>query len=173
MRTTAKERCSAWSIKRKERKAEKKRMLQQEKKEGEVAAVTPEVLQQLGLPYNPWISILYKSRNAEHEQSMHGKLLYTNDPIFKDYYTIDRLGIVYIWDKKAKRWFLQSAAVLQMNYLSRNMTVSAVCLCIYTTTPSFMQLLPTMEHWYMEKYGVLDGNLGLTKAMTMENMQKA
>jgi len=50
MRTTAKERRSARSIKRKERKAEKKRILRQEKKEGEVAAVTAEILQQLGLP---------------------------------------------------------------------------------------------------------------------------
>jgi hypothetical protein len=78
-------------------------MLRQEKKEGEVAAVTAEVLQQLRLPYNTRISILYKSRNAEHEQSMLGKLLYVDDPIFKDYYTIDRPGVVYIWDKKAKK----------------------------------------------------------------------
>jgi hypothetical protein len=63
-------------------------------KEGEVAAVTAEVLQQLGLPYNIRISILYKFRNAEHEQSTLGKLLYANDPIFKDNYTIDRPGIV-------------------------------------------------------------------------------
>jgi len=103
MRTTAKERCSARSIKSKERKAEKKRMLRQEKKEGEVAAVTAEVLQQLGLPYNTPISILYKSRDAEHEQSMLGTLRYADDPIFKDYYTIDRPGIVYVWDKKAKK----------------------------------------------------------------------
>jgi hypothetical protein len=71
-------------------------MLQQEKKEGEVAVVTAEVLQQLGIPYNTRISILYKSRDAEHEQRMLGKLLYTDDPIFKDYYTIDRPGIVYV-----------------------------------------------------------------------------
>jgi len=103
MRTTAKERCSVRSIKRKKRKAEKKRMLQQEKKEGEVAVVTAEVLQQLGLPYDTWILILYKSRDAEHEQSMLGKLLYADVPIFKDYYTIDRPGIVYVWDKKAKK----------------------------------------------------------------------
>jgi len=93
-RTTAKERHSVSTIKSKERKAEKKRMLRQEKKEGEVAAVTAEVSQQLGLPYNTQISILYKSCNAEHEQSMLGKLLYADDSIFKDYYTIDRPGIV-------------------------------------------------------------------------------
>jgi len=62
-----------------------------------------EVLQQLGLPYNTRISILYKSRNAEHEQSMLGKLLYADDTIFKDYYIIDRPGIVYAWDTKAKK----------------------------------------------------------------------
>ena len=67
---------------------------------------------------------------------------------------------------------MQSAAVLQMNYLNRNITVSTVCLCIYTTTASFMQLLPTIEHWYMGKCGVWDGDLGLTKGITMENMQK-
>jgi len=103
MRTAAKERHSAQSIKRKERKAEKKRTLRQEKKEGEVAAVTAEVLQQLGLPYNTRISILYKSHDAEHELSMLGKLLYADDPIFKDYYTIDRPGIVYVSDKKATK----------------------------------------------------------------------
>jgi len=83
--TTAKERCRARSIKRKERKVEEKRMLRQETKEGQVAVVTVEVLQQLGLPYNSQILILYKSRNAEHEQSMLGKLLYADDPIFNDY----------------------------------------------------------------------------------------
>jgi hypothetical protein len=69
-------------------------MLRQEKKEGEVAAVTAEDLQQLGLPYNTRISILYKPHDAEHEQCMLGKLLYADDPIFKDYYTIDRPGIL-------------------------------------------------------------------------------
>ena len=103
MRTTAKERRSAGSIKRKERKAEKKRILRQEMKKGEVVVVTVEVLLQLGLPYNTRISILYKFRNAEHEQSMLGKLLYADDPIFKDYYTIDRPGIVYVWGEKAKK----------------------------------------------------------------------
>jgi hypothetical protein len=92
--------------------AEKQRMLRQEKQEGEVAAFTAEVLQQLGLPYNTWISILYKSRNAEHEQSMLGKLLYADDPIFKDNYTIDRPGIAYVWNKTAYMVVLQSAAVL-------------------------------------------------------------
>jgi hypothetical protein len=65
--------------------------------------VTAEVLQQLSLLYNTWISILYKYRNAEHGQSKLGKLLYADDPISKDYYTIDRLGIVYVWDKKLKK----------------------------------------------------------------------
>jgi len=101
--TTVKERHSAQSIKRKKRKAEKKRMLRQEKKEGEVAAVTAEVFHQLGLPYNTLISILYKSHKAEHEKSMLGKLLYADDAIFKNNYTIDRPGIVYVWDKNAKK----------------------------------------------------------------------
>jgi hypothetical protein len=90
----------------KERKArlEKKSTLRQEKKQGEVAAVAAEDLQQLSLQYKTWISILNKSRNAEHEQSiMLGKLLYADDPICKDYYTIDRLGIVNAWDKIAKK----------------------------------------------------------------------
>jgi len=87
----------------KERKAETMRMLRQEKEEGEVAAVTAEVLKQLGHPYNTRFSILYKSRNTEPEQSMIGKLLYADDPIFKYYYTIDRPGIVYVWDTKAKK----------------------------------------------------------------------
>jgi len=78
-------------------------MLRQEKKEGEVAAVTAEVLQQVRLPFNTRISILYKSRNAEHEPSLLGMLLYADDPIFKDYYTIDRRGIVYVWDEKVKK----------------------------------------------------------------------
>jgi hypothetical protein len=46
---------------------------------------------------------MYKSRDAQHEQSMLRKLLYADDPIFKDNYTIDRPGIVYVWDKKAKK----------------------------------------------------------------------
>jgi len=93
--------CSVHSMK--ERKVETIRMLRQEKEEGDVAAVTAEVLQQLGLPYNTRIPILYMSRNAEPEQSMLGKLLYADDPIFKYYYTIDRPGIVYVWDTKAKK----------------------------------------------------------------------
>jgi hypothetical protein len=103
MRTTAKERCNARSIRRKERKAETKSMLRQETKEEEVTVVTAEVLQQLGLLYNKQISILYLSCNAEHDPSMLGTLLFTDDPIIKDYYTINRPGIVYLWDKKVKK----------------------------------------------------------------------
>ena len=96
------ERRSAWSIKRMDSKAEKRGILQQKKNEGQVAAVTAEDLQQLSISYITWISILGMSSHAEHEQSMLGKLVYADDPIFKNYYIIDRPGVVYVWDKKVK-----------------------------------------------------------------------